>query len=58
MVSICKDEGNYKMKPKQNGHNVEDDIFKRIFMNVKCISIEILLKFVPGECTWYYVWLM
>ena len=36
------------LRPKQNGHHVADDAFKRIFLteNVR-ISIEISLKFVP-----------
>ena len=34
--------------PEQNGRHFADNIFKYIFVNEKyCISIDILLKFVP-----------
>ena len=31
----------------KNGHHFADDIFRCIFINEKCILIEISLKFVP-----------
>ena len=36
------------LRPRQNGHHLADDIFKRIFLNENVrISIKISLKFVP-----------
>ena len=35
--------------PVQNGHHLEDDIFRGIFVNENyCILIKISLKFVPN----------
>ena len=48
-----------KLRPRQNGRHVPDDIFKSIFLKEKIsISLKISLKFVPNfEFTIFHYWL-
>ena len=43
------------LKPRQNGHHFQDDIFKRMFLYENyCISMKILLKFFPQGANQQY----